>query len=131
MSEPVELGFRQRLAATFGEELDGRVYEQVAPPDAKVPYVVYRRTGSPAGGRTAEALIQVTLFDESYAAVKRLQGRIESALGGLRGAWLSGSGDECPVWVYLIRPQTLADGFQAATRRRVAATEFTIKYKNM
>ena len=129
MSEPIELGFRQRVAAAFAEELEGRVFEMVAPPDTKTPYAVYRRTASPTGGRAAEAVIQLTLFDESYAAVKRLQGRIEEYLRGLRSTWLSGNGDDCPVWVYLIRPQTMNDGYQAATRRRAAITEYTIKYK--
>ena len=95
MSEPVELEFRQRVAAAFAADLAGRVYDLAIPPDAK-----------------------------------RLQRRIERYMGNLRGTWLAEGGGECPVWVYAIRPVTMGDVFQGATRRRIAVSEFEILYSD-
>ncbi len=130
MSEPVELGFRQRLAAAFATELEGRVYELVAPPEAKLPLATYRRMSTvDDGGGMKAARITLTLVDDEYAAVKRLQEQIERYLAGLRATWLSsGSAGDCPVWVFMIKPSTQADGYQGATRRRVAVSDIEIRY---
>lgn len=131
MSEPVELGFRQRLTALFAAELEGRVFENAAPPDTQVPFALYRRV-APAvrrGGRIETARITLGLYGENYADVKRLQGRVQAAIGAIRREWLSGvDEDECPVWVYFIRPYTMPDLYQTPTRRRVAVSEFEITY---
>ena len=129
MSDPVELGFRQRLAAAFDTELDGRVYENVAPPDATIPMATYRRVSTgEAVKHVKTARLQIIVYDDSYTDVKRLQKQIEAHLGDLRGTWLSETGVDCPVWVYRIKPYTMADGYQPATKRRAAISEFEIKY---
>lgn len=132
MSDPVELGFRQRVAAAFATELDGRVYELASPPDAATPYAVYRRIGEGStSGRLKNARLQLSIFDPSYSDAKRLQGEVEEYLANLRRDWLSGDGDACPVWIHLIKAHTMADGLQGATRRRVAVSEFEIMYANV
>ena len=102
MSEPVELEFRQRVAAAFAADLAGRVYDLAIPPGAVTPLATYRR----------------------------LPGRIKRYMGNLRGTWLAEGGGECPVWVYAIRPVTMGDVFQGATRRRIAVSEFEILYSD-
>ena len=131
MSDPVELGFRQRLAGAFSTELGTRIFENAAPPDTTLPYATYRRVlpgESEYGQKTAR--IQVIVVDDSYADAKRLQSRIERYMGNLRGTWLAEGGGECPVWVYAIRPVTMGDVFQGATRRRIAVSEFEILYSD-
>jgi hypothetical protein len=129
VSEPVELGFRQRLTAMFGGELGGRVFENAAPPDTPLPYATYRRV-SPGADEYGlrRARLQVVLVGEEYAAVKRLQGAVEAALGGVRREWMSGAGIDCPVWVYRIRAVTMPDVYQSSTRRRLAISDFDILY---
>lgn len=131
-SEPVELGFRQRLAATFAAELDGRIYENAAPPDAKTPYAVYRRV-APGVRHTRNRLtarITLGLYGESYADVKRLQAAVEKGMGDFRRGWLSAvEAVECPVWVYFIKPYTMPDLYQATTKRRIAVSDFEITYR--
>lgn len=131
MSEPVELEFRQRVAAAFAADLAGRVYDLAIPPDAVTPLATYRRLPVLASMRGAKlARIQLMVIDDSYADAKRLQGRIERYMGNLRGTWLAEGGGECPVWVYAIRPVTMGDVFQGATRRRIAVSEFEILYSD-
>ncbi len=125
MSEPVELAFREQLAARFAAELGGRVYDLVNPPDAVLPLATYRRVGSDRVTTAGRARIQVTIKGEQYAAVKRLQKAVEDYFGGFRGNWL---GSETCVWVHHIRTATLADTHQGATRARVASSEFEIMY---
>lgn len=129
MSEPVELGFRKRVAAAFATDLGSKVYELVVPPDVKPPFAVYRRV-SPGDTqyRVKTARLQLSIYDDTYTDVKRLQRDIEQYMAGLRRVWLSGDGDECPVWVHLIKAFTMPDGYQVATKRRVAVSEFEIKY---
>ena len=125
MSEPVELAFREQLAARFAEELEGRVFDLVSPPEAKLPLATYQRTGSGGNRSSARARIQVTLRDEKYAEVKRLQKAVEVYLGGFRRGWM---GSETCVWVHDVRVTTLPDRFLGATRHRVAVSEFDILY---
>lgn len=129
MSDPVELGFRQRLAAEFATELGTRIYENAAPPDTALPYATYRRV-SPGDEEyhVKTARIQVVVVDDNYADAKRLQGRIEKAMRGLRARWISDAGSDCPAWVYRIRPFTMPDVYQASTRRRLAISDFEILY---
>lgn len=129
MSDPIELGFRQRVAAEFAADLAGRVYELVLPPDTTLPAATYRRVApGEETPRWRTARLQLMLYDVEYTDVKRLQARIEERLKTIRGTWLSAAGDDCPVWVYLIKPYTMPDAYQTATRRRVAISEFEIKY---
>ncbi len=129
MSDPVELGFRQRLAGAFSTELGTRIFENAAPPDTTLPYATYRRVApGDEEYNVKTARVQVVLVDDSYADAKRLQGRIEKAMRGLRGRWLSEPGSDCPVWVYRIRTFTMPDVYQASTRRRLAISDFEIKY---
>ena len=129
MSDPVELGFRQRLAGEFAAELGTRIYENAAPPDTALPYATYRRV-SPGDSQygTNTARLQVVLVDDSYADIKRLQREIERSLGNLRHVWISNAGDDCPVWVYRIKSFTMPDVYQASTRRRLAISDFEILY---
>jgi hypothetical protein len=132
MSDPVELGFRQRVAAAFAAELDGRVFQLVIPPDTTTPLAVYRRVGQgETDNRLKTARLQLAIYDDSYTDAKRLQARVEEYLAGLRRVWLSGDGEACPVWVHLIKAFTMPDGYQAATRRRVAVSEYEIKYQQV
>ena len=129
MSDPVELGFRQRLAGAFSTELGTRIFENAAPPDTTLPYATYRRVApgeSEYGQKTAR--IQVIVVDDSYADAKRLQAEIERYLANLRRVWISEPGDDCPAWVYRIKPFTMPDVYQASTRRRLAISDFEIKY---
>jgi hypothetical protein len=123
------LGFRQRLAGEFSAELGTRIYENAAPPDTALPYATYRRV-SPGdetyGVKTAR--IQVIVVDDSYADAKRLQGRIEKAMRGLRARWISDAGADCPAWVYRIKTSTMPDVYQSTTRRRLAISDFEILY---
>lgn len=129
MSEPIELGFRKRVAAAFANELSGRVFETVVPPDATLPFATYRRVApGETQYRVKTARLQMIIHDDAYTDAKRLQHAIEQYLAGLRRVWLSGDGDECPVWVHLIKAITMPDGYQASTRRRLAISEFEIKY---
>lgn len=130
MSEPIELGFRQRLAASFADELNGRVFEMVYPPDTAGPMAIYRRVpgGGGASPRNRQARIQVTFRDSTYSAVKRLQKEAETLFGSMRGQWLAVEGVDCPVWVYGVDVATGADGYQASTRMRAATTEFLFRY---
>lgn len=129
MSDPVELGFRQRLAAEFATELGTRIYENAAPPDTALPYATYRRVApGDEQHRVKTARIQVIVVDDNYADAKRLQSRIEKALRGLRSRWISDAGAECPAWVYRIRAFTMPDVYQASTRRRLAISDFEILY---
>ncbi len=126
MSEPVELAFREQLAARFAAELGGRVYDRVSPPEATLPLVTYQRVGSGGDSADPRAQIQVTLRAERYADAKRLQQQIESYFGGFRRGWM-GKSDAC-VWVHHVRATTLADRFLGATRHREAVSEFDILY---
>jgi len=129
MSDPVELGFRQRLAGAFSGELSTRIFENAAPPDTALPYATYRRVSpGESDRRTKTARIQVIVVDDSYADAKRLQGRIEQYMAGLRRVWISEPGDDCPAWVYRIKPFTMPDVYQASTRRRLAISDFEILY---
>lgn len=129
MSDPVELGFRQRLAGAFSADLGARIYENAAPPDTALPYATYRRVspGDTAYGKST-ARIQVVLVDDTYADVKRLQGAIERYMGNLRSVWISDAADECPAWVYRVKVFTMPDVYQASTRRRLAVSDFEIMY---
>jgi hypothetical protein len=130
MSEPVELSFRQRLAAAFASELGDRVYDLVQPPDAAKPLALYRRVGADESGdsQNLRARIQVTVKDDSYTDAKRLQKRIEGYMRTIRGEWLAGAGEECPVWVYQVKPVTMPDVYQPSTRMRLAVSDFIIHY---
>lgn len=130
MSEPVELAFRQRLVGAFAEELGERVYGVVSPPEAKTPAATFRRLQG--GGRSGDwntAVIGLTLRDEEYTRVKRLQKRIEEYFAGLRNTWLGEAGEDCSVWVYQIEAATGQDGYQGNTRHRVVSTVFTVRYR--
>lgn len=125
MSEPVELAFREQLAARFADELGGRVFDLASPPEARLPLVTYQRVGA-GGDRTApRARIQVSFRDEKYAEVKRLQGKVEAYFREVRATWLGG---ETCVWVHGVTATTLPDRFLGATRHRVAVSEFEILY---
>lgn len=125
MSEPVELAFREQLAARFAGELGGRVYDLVSPPEAALPLATYQRVGSDARGTPGRARIQVTFRAETYKDVKRLQRAVEDYFRELGRGWL---GSETCVWTHHIRPATMADRFMGATRHRVAVSEFEILY---
>lgn len=118
MSEPVELAFREQLAARFSVELGGRVYDLVSPPEAALPLATYQRVG----GDGTRARIQVVLRAESYRDVKRLQKTIEDYFRKFRGEL----GQETCVWAYQVRATTLADRFMGPTRHRLAVSEFEI-----
>lgn len=126
MSEPVELAFREQMAARFAAELGGRVYDLVSPPEAALPLATYQRVGSGGDPADRRARIQVMLRAERYADVKRLQRQVETYFSGFRRGWL-GANDAC-VWVHAVRVTTLADRFLGATRHRVAVSEFDILY---
>ena len=129
MSEPIELGFRKRVTVAFTDELGGRVFETVVPPDATLPLATYRRVSpGETQHRVKTARLQFVIHADTYTDAKRLQRDIENYMAGLRRVWLSGDGDECPVWVHLIKAFTMPDGYQASTRRRLAVSEFEIKY---
>lgn len=135
MTQPIELAFRQRVAAAFSEALGNRIYGVVSPPDAEKPVATYRRLtgGGPApaagGGKTAN--IGLTLRDEDYTSLKQLQRDIEEYLESLRGVWLADEdGVTCPIWVYQIKAETGQDAYQASTRDRVVSTVFNIHYTN-
>ena len=59
MSDPVELGFRQRLAGEFAAELGTRIFENAAPPDTALPYATYRRV-SPSLATSTNAPRRIT-----------------------------------------------------------------------
>lgn len=126
MSEPIELAFREHLAAAFAGDFAGRVYDLVHPPDAALPLVTYRRTGSGGDRIDGEATMQITVKAELYTDAKRLQERIEAYMGNLRRTWL-GSADNC-VWVHLVTTRRAPDVYQPSTRLRLAVTDFVIKY---
>lgn len=125
MSEPVELAFREQLAARFAAELGGRVYDLVSPPEATLPLAVYQRVGSGGDLAAPRARIQVTLRAERYTDVKRLQEEVERYFREFRRDWM---GSETCVWAHAVRVTTLADRFLGATRHRVAVSEFDILY---
>lgn len=125
MSEPVELAFREQLAARFADELGGRVYDLVSPPEAALPLATYQRVGGDRDRQSPRARIQVSLRGEKYADVKRLQRAVEAYFGGFRRDWL---GSETCVWAHGVRVTTLPDRFMGATRHRVAVSEFDILY---
>ena len=128
MSDPVELALREELAAVFSAELGGRVYDLVHPPEDERPVATYRRVGSGGGADMgySEARVQISLKDDTYTEVKRLQRRIEDYMGSIVNRPL-GANERC-VWVFRITPVTMPDGYQAATRSRLAVTDLIIKY---
>lgn len=132
MSAPVELAFREQLAAQFAADLAGRVYDLVSPPDVALPLATYRCLDGDATATPRRARILVALRDTSYSAVKRLQQQVEAYFAGLVRTWM-GTADpvKCRVWVYSIDVATRQDGFQAATRQRVAMSEFVIRYADI